>query len=272
MANIVAIIPTYNPAIDVFSKVVTSLVDEVSSIIIIDNGSDNIKDISYTIRNQASLLSLSTNMGQAYALNAGVKEALKQYPEWILTIDQNSIMERNAFRFLEDFHTKDPKLGIISMSNNLPSGSFQIQKKAITNGNLVRANVYKFVRYRDEFFIDQVDFDFCQKTRKAGFYILSYKGGIHHHEVGRKIEKGRRKFFFEPDNRFYYIVRNSTVMLREGTLTFYEYISQIFNWLPRLVEMEGIKAGLVSLFWGLYDGINGRLGKNPRHNLFKKPF
>ena len=258
---IVAILPTYNPRIGLFGKVIESVLREVSSVIVVDDGSEDTEEIKKLLPHDVTFISLNSNTGQAHALNVGVKQALKSKPEWILTLDQDTVMEDGAISSLGDLRTKNPKIGIICMCKDIPRGVLLEQEKVITSGNLVRADIFKSVAYREDFFMDQIDFDFCFRVRKTGYRILAFGGGISVQEVGKKTRIGNMVISFEPHQRFYYLVRNSTVLLREGSLPINEWLLQISLWFRSLVTVEGIRVALSSLFWGLMDGLSGRPGK-----------
>jgi rhamnosyltransferase len=263
-AAIVAIIPTHNPDMSRFMKVIASLVREVPYIIVVDDGSDYPEKIKNVLTGNVFFISLKNNTGQAHALNVGVKEALKANPEWILTLDQDTIIEEGAIASLGDLSTKNPKVGILFLSNELPHGVFLEQEIVITSGDLVRAEVSKLVKYREEFFIDQIDHDFCFKLKKAGYRILAFGGGVSLHNIGKEAKIGDSIIFYEPHERFYYLVRNSTVLFREGGLSLRVYRRQIQHWLWKLSMVEGFTVALSSLFWGLIDGWIGRLGKREK--------
>jgi rhamnosyltransferase len=257
---IVTVLPTYNPEISLFSKVIESVLKETPMVIVVDDGSKETEEIEKQSHG-ATFISLNINTGQAHALNVGVKEALKSNPEWILILDQDTVLEDGAISSLGDLRTKNPKIGIICMRKDVPHGVFIEQRTGILSGNLVRAGIFKSVTYREDFFIDQIGFDFWFRVRKAGYRVLGFGGGIGWHEVGRKIPIGNKVIFSEPHERFYYIVRNSTVLLREGGLPVSEWGLQILHWFTSLVMVEGIRAALGSLLRGLTDGLVGRLGK-----------
>lgn len=171
---IVAILPTYNPDINIISKVITSVLREVPSVIVVDDGSEDLDEIK-KVSNEATLISLNGNMGQAHALNVGVKEALKLNPEWILILDQDTILEEGAIASLGKLPFNDPQNGIICMNKAAPRGVFLEQEKVITTGSLVRAIIFRSVMFREEFFIDQIDFDFCFRVGKMGYRILDVR-------------------------------------------------------------------------------------------------
>lgn len=87
----VSIISAYNPG-----KIVTEIVSEVSKnvdlVIVVDDGSDaeNKKYLSNcaSIEN-VQLITFPFNKGKGYALIAGLREAVKHYPDFIFTIDSD---------------------------------------------------------------------------------------------------------------------------------------------------------------------------------------
>jgi rhamnosyltransferase len=257
---IVTVLPTYNPELSLFTKVIKSVLKETQSVIVVDDGSKQTDEIR-KLTHGATFISLTRNMGQAHALNVGVKEALELSPDWILILDQDTILEDGAISSLGNLRTKNPNIGIICMRKDVPRGVFIEQRTGVLSGNLVRADIFKSVMFREDFFIDQIGFDFWFKARKAGYRVLGFGGGIGQHEVGRKIQIGNTMIFSEPHERFYYIVRNSTVLLCEGGLPISEWGLQILHWFTSLVIVEGFRTASSSLLWGLADGLFSRLGK-----------
>lgn len=87
----VSVIPTYNPG-----SIVSSVISEVSKnsdiVIVVDDGSDeeNKKYIEQAkIKENVKLITFPENRGKGHALIAGLREALKYHPDYILTIDSD---------------------------------------------------------------------------------------------------------------------------------------------------------------------------------------
>jgi rhamnosyltransferase len=90
----------------------------------------------------------------------------------------------------------------------------------ITSGMLVRRSVLEKVGdFREEFFVDHVDNDFCLRARRAGFRIVQDSelrlahslGERNRHKVpGLNLSSSRH-----PTWRLYWIARNGTVLIRE---------------------------------------------------------
>ena len=172
----------------------------VSRVIIYDNHSDNCETIRQltALDSHCLLMEGDENRGIAYALNALCQKAVDEGCDWILTLDQDSVIPKGL---LEEYnhYTDQDDLGIICpgiIDRNMgreytrqTSGTEYI-RQCITAGNLVRLEVWqKIGGYSEELFIDGVDFDFCMKMGEAGFKILRTNNVCLLQEVGhgRKI-------------------------------------------------------------------------------------
>lgn len=71
------------------------------------------------------------------------------------------------------------------------------------------------IKFREEFFVDQVDFDFCYKVKQKGYLILDSNQGGLEHQLGIS-----HAYFNKPQWRQYLIIRNSTVLLYEQKIHF----------------------------------------------------
>src|SRR6202044_2225279 len=93
-------------------------------------------------------------------------------------------------------------------------------KSVITSGSLIPLAVHAAVgAFRDEFFIDYVDSEYCFRARAQGYRVIRTTQPLMSHTIGaptRHSLLGLSKWTtnHSPDRR-YYIARNDTVMLRE---------------------------------------------------------
>jgi rhamnosyltransferase len=101
--KLAAIIVTYNPKIDRFKDVINSIVNQVDFIIIVDNGSKNINDIKEicSIKSNIEIIENDINYGIGKALNIGI-EKLKNNYDWILTLDQDSVILVNIKNVIDE--------------------------------------------------------------------------------------------------------------------------------------------------------------------------
>lgn len=86
------------------------------------------------------------------------------------------------------------------------------------------------------------------------------------HELGRKrwvpiiSNILGRAIDYEPPWRYYYIARNSTILLREGLLDPATYIHQLVNWGIRILLADGPTKLLKPLGLGLIHGLMREMG------------
>lgn len=196
----------------------------VSRVIIYDNHSDNCETIRQltALDSHCLLMEGDENRGIAYALNALCQKAVDEGCDWILTLDQDSVIPKGL---LEEFdhYTDQEDLGIICpgiIDRNMgreytrqTSGTEYITQ-CITAGNLVRLKAWqKTGGFSEKLFIDGVDFDFCMKMGEAGFKILRTNNVCLLQEVGhgRKIPlpfHHQMSVLNHSPQRLYYIARN----------------------------------------------------------------
>ena len=93
----IAGIVLYNPDLGRLKENIESICKQVDKVILIDNGSDNIREIEDLIKEYLNciLLKNGENMGIAYALNQILKYAYENDVKWFLTLDQDSVCSRN---------------------------------------------------------------------------------------------------------------------------------------------------------------------------------
>ena len=127
----------------------------------------------------------------------------------------------------------------------------------ITSGNLVRAEVFINLQFREEFFMDQVDFDFDYEVRKLGYRIILADGYLIDHRLATRVGK----LLYEPQFRMYYIIRNSTVLLIEGKIPITNYLWQIAYWSFSSILHDGIVRFSKIFIVGIIDGLSRKLGK-----------
>ncbi len=263
--KIAALIVTHNPDFILFQSI-NKLVSVVDYIIIIDNNSYNrdvIDKLATSLsKDQLTVIYLQDNLGIGYALNRGVKyvQNLMLY-DYVITLDQDTILLVNNLKdIIERANKLQQKVGAIELPQRIfdDKSEFFETESAITSGNIVNMEVYKFVKYREEFFLDQIDFDFDFELRNAGFTFVSYNVKSIDHKLGVRGNKA----VFEPSYRLYYIIRNSTVLFMEGKIGFNFYYRQIRYWAVNLLREKGIFTVLKPLVVGFLHGIQKKMGKN----------
>ena len=93
-------------------------------------------------------------------------------------------------------------------------------ESVITSGSLIPLEAHaKVGAFREEFFIDYVDSDYCFRARAKGLRVIKTRQALMSHAIGAASEHGllwmnKWTSNHSPDRR-YYGARNNTVMLRE---------------------------------------------------------
>lgn len=211
----VAII-TYNPDIRLLESV--EVIKKIfRNIIIIDNNSSfNVKTF---INNNLHYIINNDNLGIAKALNIGAEYAIKHGARWLLMLDQDSIPRVDILSIYNSVYLSYPdkkKIGQIGVSFSYKKSNKRIYYKVttlITSGSLLSIDVYKIIGgFRNNLFIDSVDFEYSLRIKEAGFVnLLSPEVGIQH-RLGNYKE--RKILFFtirstnHPPQRRYYMARN----------------------------------------------------------------
>ena len=235
--KIYAGIVTYNPVITGLQDNIEAICNQVPLILIFDNGSDNIEDIRNIVSKITNIILLESkmNIGIAAALNRLMQWGDDNNYTWMLSLDQDSTCPenycKNALTLLEVLPNigiigpviNDRKVGIVGHN---PDGKYGIVNTCITSGAFVKIDVWKKVgKYDERMFIDSVDFEFCFRIRRAGYYILQSRKLILSHSIGdgRIVSIGpfKKKIKEHSAFRCFYIAQNNIYYPRKHKLPLY---------------------------------------------------
>ena len=280
--GIVAIVVTYNPKIHRLASNLKSLNNQVALIVVVDNGSTNIKKIRRFRSKRTKVVELGMNFGIAKALNVGIDIALRFKPRWLLTMDQDTILYVGAIKQILRSASTLPrqvksKIAILALSYYKPRildkiyilgeiAGFYRARFVITSGNLINTRAIRDtgMRFREDLFMDQVDFEFCLRLNKIGYNILQYKKILMKHEIGTRVNGIKE---YENRTRMYYIIRNSLYLVIHQGFPLSLYFFQIFGYYKKAIRVNGIRdvPFLITLYFAAsLDALNGRMGKCTR--------
>ena len=291
MSKVAAIIVSYNPDKNLLDSV-NLLISQVEKIIIVDNGSieekrkdiSSIKDID---NERIEIIFNEENLGIATALNIGVREALKQGFNWILTMDQDSKaskdMVEKMFEVYNNIDEKERKsiLSIFpnfvderiqSIEENSVMNTYEYVDADITSGNLVNAEVFDKVGFFDDsLFIDLVDTDFCMRLNEKNIKMIKVRDAILYHSLGesQSVKSIFGKFntsnhsalrrYYMTRNRFYiwekYKDLNSFTLNRDKKLFKKEFIKIILGEKDKVNKIKMVFKG----YKDYKKGIRGKL-------------
>jgi len=114
---------------------------------------------------------------------------------------------------------------------------------------------------------DQADFDFFERIRARGFLTIAYSGEkMIEHRLGApspirvKLPLIGVTGVYELAWRYYYIARNSTVLLMEGKLDVKFYLGQLIVFAIPLIFCEGLVKFFKTLTLAITHGLGRKLG------------
>lgn len=281
--NTCAIIITFNPE-EEFQRNLTQIAEMVNEVVVVDNGSTNTDSIQLLISEvqNAILILNDENLGIATALNIGLEKVKGYGYQWAYTFDQDS----RASRLLFDSHIEMVKkisepemISLIGVKHsddepengNKVSGDSEEVKVTITSGSLMNIRSYeKIGPFRDSFFIDGVDHEYCLRSIKNGYKIFETTTPLMKHKVGNNT--AHRFLFWTPMTsnhsltRRYYMFRNNIILYKEYLFKEPKWVIQDFITTSRVAiymlmfEKEKVKKSKV-LLKSIGHGIIGKEGK-----------
>ena len=273
--TILAVVVSYNGQSDTV-KTVTALLDQVDHVHVVDNASAETSWNQLQALCGAATLSmerLQLNAGIGRALNLGLAKARQLGCRWLLTMDQDSLVDTSMLAAYRNFIDRDAEAACLTpnvftngSSRILPDGPVDF---AITSGNLVREDVFSSVGAYDEgLFIDGVDIDFSLRVRAAGYSILRVGAAVLHHQLGsRQVANGPLARFYLAHSplRRYYMYRNHLYLVQRYWHRFPLFIAkatlvQVLHLLAMLVHERNTGASLRLIGRGIWDFFCKRTG------------
>jgi rhamnosyltransferase len=276
--DIAAVVVLFNPTPEQVDNVCT-YIGQVAHVIAVDNTpSPEAVVLDRLAGLGVMVLPMGGNRGIAAALNAGCDAAIAGGFEWALTLDQDSTpapdMVEKLASCVGDPATSDIILvaPVWQIEGGLPeqlSAACVEQNFAMTSGNLLRLEMFKALGgFREDFFIDAVDTEFCFRGRKRGWRIVQRRDAVLLHRPGH-LEEKRFPFRHFVSNysarRRYYMARNALEVNRLYGAEFPDWVAgQKRQWwldVPKILLSEDDKVSkLRHIVQGIRHYRAGRFG------------
>ncbi len=196
--NIAAGIVMYNPNKERLNMCLSKIEDQVDKIYLFDNSNSYFEQ-----KDNIVYLSEGENKGIAYALNRIMENAKKDGYNWIITMDQDSIIPDGMIADFRMAIISHPEVGIVCpqvidkrraylvVNDKLDSEYIEF---CITSASCTSIDVWEKCGKFDEWmFIDLVDNDFCKRLVLSGYKILRLNKWVLDQEFGQIIPKNRKK-------------------------------------------------------------------------------
>lgn len=225
MSRIAAVVVLYRPGLEVVENI-RSWAWQVENVYAVDNSetSDPSFGAWLTDLQNVTYISQGENLGIARALNIGAERAIEQGYDFLLTMDQDSVaaadMVALMLECLDDRNVV--RVGIVSpfhvtKSGHLPGKEVcQDVMTPMTSGCLLNLAAYRAVGpFRDDFFIDFVDNEYCLRLRKNGFDVCRANLARLEHSVGDTKKYGPFIATNHSPLRRYYKTRNRFMVFHD---------------------------------------------------------
>lgn len=277
---VMAGIVTYNPDINLLKNNILAVGKQLSTIYVADNGSTNVDEvislaqiISQTEEIEIIVEELQENLGIAAALNRIMSAGERIGYEWVLTLDQDSIVPDNIIVSNEEMLRSCKDAAVIAavirdrnekhkeLSREVGQTYTEIDH-CITSASLTSIKIWESIGGFDEkMFIDYVDIEYCKRAKQNGYRILRNNNVVLSHAIGniREVRILWRWVSIRNHSAFrkYYQIRNLFYMSKKlnGKIEFEVWRRILIAYFKVIFYEEDKGNKLKKMNQGLIDGL-----------------
>jgi len=291
-AGVVAVVVTYQPALEVLKQLLDALVPQVTSVVCVDNGSHSDLTAWNSKRDirAVEMIRLGENRGIAAAQNVGIEWARNRGAGFVLLMDQDSIPASDMVeklvsaiskqaslatagpRYLDERQDNPPPFirirGLRLVRCTCSTGESVVPVDyLISSGCLIPMPVLDMVGgMRDDLFIDYVDIEWGLRARHHGFQNYGVCSAHMQHSLGdHPIKFFGKNIPLHSPLRHYYHFRNAVLLYKEpwvplnwklvdGWRLLLKYVFYSLFAKPRMAHWRMMTIGV-------WHGLRGRAGK-----------
>ncbi|HLL68685.1 MAG TPA: glycosyltransferase [Micromonosporaceae bacterium] len=275
--HVTAIATAFHPQPEVL-RVLEAAGSACAAVLVVDNTPGGADLLRGQLPDRVRVLRPGHNLGLAGALNLGLRE-LSSQTDAVLLLDQDSVLVDDAVHRLTA-HLADPTIGAVGPAPwDEAHGSFidprttfrreVADRDAIIASGMVvrRALLDQLGGFREDFFVDCVDLDFCLRLRRTGSRIVQDRRVRLPHTLGNtrahRFLTGSVRVTHHPTWRLYWVARNSVLLVRENfrftPAWCMIWMMIIFRWVLLTALYERPRRPRLDAMWsGVRDGIRGR--------------
>ena len=176
-------------------------------IVIVDNSNFRNKKFENLDRKKFKYIPNCKNLGIAKAQNIGLDYLNSIGLKWAITLDQDTIITYSLSNKYIKYLDKKEKLDDIGIiSTNYYDIGTQKQKfvfneseilvdETISSGSLINIDIFnKIGKMREDYFIDQVDNEYCLRLKVNGYKIVILNGIDMEHKIGKRFLEEKSAF------------------------------------------------------------------------------
>lgn len=277
--RVAAVVVLYRPGPEVIDNI-RSWLGQVERAFIVDNTEgDNLALVAPLLEEgRADYLPNRANLGVAKGLNIGAGHAIAAGYRYLLTMDQDSeAVPGMVSELLTGFEQEGVQAGMVvpflltCPGQSAPSvPGFRSLLTAMTSGSLLDLAAYRAAGpYRDDFFIDFIDNEYCLRLVSSGYSVVQASRAVLRHTVGQRVNfvvSGQRLgVTTHPPVRKYYKTRNRCVVWDLYGTDFPAYCwRDRFRFILELVRLIALEPDKISkirmVFKGWMDYRRGVMG------------
>lgn len=274
---------------------IRQILPQVGKVVVVDNTPLETRSLDVRVAMHGvpntELIENQVNKGIAAALNQGLAFAAENGFDWLITLDQDTQCHPDMVKTLTRLSKVcqprplvlgsnyfDPQVNRTKVPVGQNDDDFLAQKTVITSGSLIDVNMALSIGgFRADYFIDQVDHEFCLRARAHGYTVIISRQPLMTHSVGRP--GGVRMPFLgvlpnHPPVRKYYIARNTVVTVatywRKEPTWCMRRLVRLFLGLIEMALLEEHRFSKVRAFaGGVIDGLRLRMGSCKRNSLLR---
>jgi rhamnosyltransferase len=288
-----------------FCALLETLLCQVGAVLVVDNTPAERRDTEQAIMALDAqgaglrLIRCGENLGIAAAINIGVEAARSEGYEMVLLNDQDSLpaddMVSQLLSTFDALSKSGMQVGSVSPGyiDEVTGDRFGFQVlrpgrwlysvaaassadpwievlTSITSGTLIPIAVFDAVGVmREDYFIDDVDIEWCLRARSKGFRIFGTARALMRHRLGDDsfalwYLRWRQVSTYRP-LRLYYRFRNFIALCREEHTPLGWKVRASWYWLGNLYAYLLFSPNRLAnaryIARGLYDGFRGRMGR-----------
>ncbi|MEM3829660.1 MAG: hypothetical protein QXP36_10665 [Conexivisphaerales archaeon] len=269
------IIITYKPNIESLIKNIDFLSNAITVYIIDSSPSkefENIIFLNTMYNNDKIKLFHIANLGAAYSINTGIRKAIEDGFNLFSIFDDDVFFLSSKFDSVSivnyfKYHC-NPDTDMLYLTSN-PSKFAKNPIRVVESGMTFSSKLFTKIQFREEFVMDQLDFEFCDQIYKLGGLIKIFPVPvIDNLPVGRVTNQ---LFHSVPSWRLYTITRNALRLSLENGMNVKSlllWIHEVTHWFTLCVlSGQSLFECIRNILLGIIDGIQGKLGITP--NLLK---
>lgn len=242
----------------------------------------------------ARLVSLQSNLGYAGNNNVGITEALALGADWVLVLNEDTVVHPDCLSGMARVGVSDPRIGMLGplvfhhdepdiiqsadgrlgprwesehLGQNEPDRGQYASPRDVDwisgCGILARATLIEQVGMLDErFFYYWEETEWCLRARRAGWRVVQVP-------QARLWHKGVRRDYRPSPDITYYNTRNRLLMMRKHKAPAWQIarvsgqnLKTLLSWSIR-PKWRGMRDHRNALAQGMMDGVRGRWGQRP---------